>query len=323
MKRFFAIILTVFLLQSCIVCPVSADIGRGEADIVLLNKLGVEDISSQRRDEFMTREELAYLVYGISCGGKIPSENTDGVNRFADVPDGTYLANAANALYDMKVMFGTGDDMFEPNGNVSMTVLATVILRAAGYGDYVKTENDAVRLATNLGLFKNVTVSYKAGVKIGEAASVAVNALDVKVVGDKDITEAKLTVLESYFGLYREDGVFYTGEAAGIRDDEIMLGGKKYDADAGDEYEAYNGLSVRAYIDRRDNKLAFIDTRDYDNSIFVVDAQDIISVDDNYLKYYGKSGKENSISLRNITEIYNGKTVSFDKNDFIFKNGRH
>ena len=43
---------------------------------------------------------------------------------------------------------------------------------------------------------------------------------------DKDITEAKLTVLESYFGLYREDGVFYTGEAAGIRDDEIMLGGK-------------------------------------------------------------------------------------------------
>ena len=83
-----------------------------------------------------------------------------------------------------------------------------------------------------------------------------------------------------------------TGEAAGIRDDEIMLGGKKYDADAGDEYEAYNGLSVRAYIDRRDNKLAFIDTRDYDNSIFVVDAQDIISVDDNYLKYYGKSGKE-------------------------------
>ena len=29
------------------------------------------------------------------------------------------------------------------------------------------------------------------------------------------------------------DGVFYTGEAAGIRDDEIMLGGKKYDADRG------------------------------------------------------------------------------------------
>ena len=322
MKRFFATILTVFLLQSCIVCPVSADIGRGEADIVLLNKLGIEDISSQRRDEFMTREELAYFVYGISCGGKIPSENTEGVNRFADVSDGTYLANAANALYDMKVMFGTGDDMFEPNGNVSMTALATVILRAAGYGDYVKTENDAVRLAANLGLFKNVTVSDKAGVKIAEAASVAVNALDVKVVGDKDITEAKLTVLESYFGLYREDGVFYTGEAAGIRDDEIMLGGKKYDADAGDEYEAYNGLSVRAYIGRRDNKLAFIDTRDYDNSIFVVDAQDIISVDDNYLKYYGKSGKKNSISLRNITEIYNGKAVSFDKNDFIFKNGR-
>lgn len=297
---------------------------KNDSSIILLKNLGLDELDADKSEEKLTRAELAYLAYSLKFGGIKLSEYQSGSVSFSDVSTATEFGVYINMSYDAKLMYGTGDGVFLPYEDVSMNDIITVFLRVAGYGpviSYIKNIADIPQAAY---LLDGVSIKDSASITLGEAALIAVNALDIEVMFEENmiVSDENNTVLNEYFGLYYKDGIYYTGKAAEASDMNIMLDNKLYETSDILEYEELNGYKVRAYIDLDDNIVQFIDGKKFKNYTYVVEAEDFISVSDDYIYFYNENNNRDSISLNGITEIYNGVGVDFEANDFSFDNGR-
>jgi len=80
-------------------------------------------------DQNMNRAQLAKiaaLLYGLETDAR-PATST-----FADVPSGSWYSGAVEAAAKAGLLLGTGSGKFEPNGEVTIEQLATVMTRVLG-----------------------------------------------------------------------------------------------------------------------------------------------------------------------------------------------
>ena len=73
---------------------------------------------------------ITYMVLGATNAEKLPS----GEGVFSDVPAGAWYTKYVNFCYQRGYIKGMGDGTFAPNANVTGVQLATMLLRACGYG---------------------------------------------------------------------------------------------------------------------------------------------------------------------------------------------
>ena len=323
MKRKTCLLIAFVLLFGCFSMPSVLADKEPDKNIELLNLLNITDLMPTDGENYITRGELAYVAASLGSGGAVDSETVILETGFSDVDASYEYSSYIAAAVNMGYMFGNGDGTFEPLGSVSRRGLTAVMLRVLGYGAPVVAEEQYSRLANSFKLYKDVYLNSDSKLTVSEVAAVAVNALDAKMYGEKDysIGVEKGTLLNQMFRLRYVDGVFYSGKAAGLNGKRAVVDNVVYKTAFDEYYDDLNGCMVRAYINVDNDMLECIDRSKYKNNFYTVDSTDIISVKNSSLFFYDKDGKEKSISLKGITEVYNGVVVKCSPNDFAVSNG--
>ena len=193
----------------------AADIKQTEA-VDMLTALGVIDgyeDGSFRPDATVTRAEAAKMIYTIRNGGNSNADAfKDGATSFTDLTDDWYKGYV-KYCQALGIIAGKSTTSFDPNGTVTGTELAKMLLVTLGYDPEVAgLEGSAwaqktLALASENGLLDDVTVSLSAACPRQFAAQIMYNAInaDIVVLKDGKYQKVETTVTEPYL-VYDKNG---------------------------------------------------------------------------------------------------------------------
>ena len=200
--------------------------------VTVLNKLGIitgyED-GSFRADNNVTRAEFAAMLLRTLNMGQSVAPATP---SFPDVPVTLWSAGVIEAAKNMGIINGYADGTFKPDNNVSYEEALTMIIRAINYENFSPAGevwySSYVSSANRLGITKNANGNVGTPATRACIAQLLYATLEVNVRENNEITET--TVMESYLGLIKKDGVIasnaYTSldsPDVDLRDNEILF----------------------------------------------------------------------------------------------------
>ena len=173
----------------------SADISQTEA-VDMLTALGVIDgyeDGSFRPDATITRAEAAKMIYTIRNGGNTNADAfAGGVTSFTDVYAGYWAEGYIKYCQAMGIISGKSTTSFDPEGTVTGTELAKMLLVTLGYDAEVAGlegagwDQKTIGLASENGLLDDVTASLSGACPRQYAAQIMYNAIGADIVVLKD-----------------------------------------------------------------------------------------------------------------------------------------
>jgi len=150
---------------------------------------GYED-GSFKPTENVTRAEAAAMITRMMLGrGNAEKLPAGGSTKFEDVAAGAWYAKYVSFCANRGIIVGTSDTTFNPSGLVTGTQLATMLLRALGYGKMGEYEGsgwdiNAISDALTYGLLDDSRAAdFAAPATREECALYVFNTLDVTEVG--------------------------------------------------------------------------------------------------------------------------------------------
>ena len=157
----------------------------------------------------VTRAEAAAMIARMMLGREDADKLPVGDVKFSDVPETNWAAKYIAFCANRGIIVGMGDGTFHPAENVTGTQMATMLLRALGYGVMGEYEGkgwdiNAVADALYYGVFKDSkVVDFSNAATREETALYVWNTMWIQLVGyDVD--------LNYYNGReYRENGYYY------------------------------------------------------------------------------------------------------------------
>ena len=168
----------------------SADIKATEA-VDMLTALGVidgYDDGSFKPEATITRAEAAKMIYTIRNGGNDNASAFEGSSVFTDVYKGHWAAGYINFCYANGIVDGKAKNAFKPDDKVTGTELAKMLLICMGYQADKSGLTGAAwsqktnGLASQNGLYDDVTASVSAAMPRQYAAQIMFNALEADTV---------------------------------------------------------------------------------------------------------------------------------------------
>lgn len=168
----------------------AADIEQAEA-VEMLSALGVINgytDGSFKPNDTISRAEAAKMIYTIRNGGNDDASAFEGKSVFTDVYAGHWAEGYINFCYTNGIINGKGNSKFAPDDKVTGTELAKMLLICMGYQadksgltgtGYTQRTN---ALASQNGLYDDVTVSVTAAMPRQFAAQIMYNALKADTV---------------------------------------------------------------------------------------------------------------------------------------------
>ena len=196
----------------------SADIQQTEA-VEMLSALGVINgytDGSFKPNDTIFRAEAAKMIYTIRNGGNDDATAFEGKSVFTDVYSGHWAEGYINFCYTNGIINGKGNSKFAPDDKVTGTELAKMLLICMGYQadksgltgtGYTQRTN---ALASQNGLYNDVTASVTAAMPRQYAAQIMYNALKADTVawsadiGDyQKVTTTGLELRETSAGQYQ------------------------------------------------------------------------------------------------------------------------
>ena len=168
----------------------AADIEQTEA-VEMLSALGVINgytDGSFKPNDTISRAEAAKMIYTIWNGGNDNASAFEGKSVFTDVYSGHWAEGYINFCYTNGIINGKGNSKFAPDDKVTGTELAKMLLICMGYQadksgltgtGYTQRTN---ALATQNGLYVDVTSSVTAAMPRQYAAQIMYNALKADTV---------------------------------------------------------------------------------------------------------------------------------------------
>ena len=298
MKKIIHILIICALLFSIVQTPYSyASEGSGE-EYALLTNLGIIKPGTDKFNELLTVEDFARMIVMLNNNGNKVG-NTDFVQFAKDIG---FIDDSTKAPFSRN------------------TVAATLIKSVYREFCHGKEEQDVIKIGSEQGLFKSVSIADNSALTLGEAASLARNALEMKSVhyDGKTYKFDDESILEKNFEITEQDGVLYTGKMQDIPENCISIDNDIYETDK--DYSKYGGYKVRAYV--KEDKVVSIDALKFKNEIYIIAANDIKSVDSDSITFYKTRDKDKKILIdSNAKEIFNGRLVEFDYNDMNISNG--
>ena len=196
MKKLLALVLA--LVMTLGLATVGANAAYKDADSInykeavdVMSAIGVlaGDETGFRPTDTLKRSEgakiIAYLIAGKATADAMTATGT----KYTDLPANHWAAGYMEYLSAIGVMGGLGDGRIDPDGSLSATAFAKMLLVALGYDATIEKMGGAdwqintQRLANKVGLFKgNSAVVGSAAITREEAALYALNTLKAPVV---------------------------------------------------------------------------------------------------------------------------------------------
>lgn len=224
--------------------------------LVELGVIAGKDDGTYDPTGIVTRAEMAKMICVVLNGGKDPSLGDVTKYSYTDTV-GHWAAPYIEYCAIRNIVAGKGDGTFGPNGTVTGSQAAKMLLVAAGYQSAIEgftganwEVNTNVR-ANAVGLYDGLDINPSQGLTRDSAAQMVYNILDVEQVTYKytlvangdgtftsvteiDKTADNKTVLEDKFGAVKVEGVVVANEVADLnsskKDDNKVLVGSALDA---------------------------------------------------------------------------------------------
>ncbi len=168
-----------------------ADINNNDAvdTLVALNVIGGYDDGSFRPEGNVTRAQMAKMIAVAMNGGNEDFRGSSAGSQFTDVKDGMWYTKFINYCVSQGVINGRNATTFDPEGMVTGTETAVMVMRAMGYrnetflnekGVYSPASVDA--LAESIGLYNDTTSLNDTSVALNRqnAAQVIYNGIQLE-----------------------------------------------------------------------------------------------------------------------------------------------
>lgn len=329
-----------FTLLPAYVAMAADSIDAAAFDLQSLGIMTGDENGDLNLDANLTRAEFAAITVRLMDLETVTQFAPDAGYR--DVPADYWAKGEINLLSSLNILNGAGNQMFEPEEEVTLEMAAKIMVNALGY-NYPALENGGYP-------FGFLTQAQKIGLLVGvdqsvtplsrkEIALMAHNALDIdmmiKSVGEAD--EYQVVKGETLRNRFRtsQDIQKYTGivtatidtyldtPVSDLSDNEIEINGKIYQM-LDKSFKKFFGQNVEFYAkeDTASGREIITTMAPADkNEVFTFDADDIKEVAGKRIQYYlddkGKSAKslryqEDTVLVKNNRplENWNEGTVS-------------
>lgn len=245
LKKLLCAFIAIAIAASCIAVPVlaeeqpmliSAKTGTVFSDVtgtesyadavIMLNKLsiinGYEDGTFGPMNN-VTRSEFAALLLRMLGMDQTAAPAT---KPFTDVDTMFWAAGTINAAKTMGIITGYEDGTFRPLNNVSYEEALTMIIRAIGYENYSAPSQTVwyesyYNSAQKLGITKNAEGSLGTPATRSCIAQLIYDTLGVNTRKDGLISNA--TIMESYLGIYKEEGILASNTYTSLETPDVNL----------------------------------------------------------------------------------------------------
>lgn len=303
--------------------------------VKLLDAVGVIDSDEFNGAKYVTRGEFAAVVHAM-LGLEAPEEAYNGDVSFSDVDGNHKYAHQIYGLKSMNLISGFSDGTFRPDTNITATEFIVVITRALGYGYRAEAKGGYpggyYSVFATLEMNDYFYIGYSDYVKWNDAVVLIRAALeedlDVQTYGEDGITTSQIeegtNLLNTYLDVDMIEGVVTGVDITNLRGDNttpprrIVVGTTEIYV-AKDDVYGYLGYCVKAYYKSADRamgrRLLYIE-KDEDNTEYVIDTKDVVSVADGIVEAYGKNNKKTKYKYEKYAAIiYNGVSTkdAFDK----------
>ena len=296
-----------------------------------LNIIGGYPDGSYKPEGNITRAEFAKMICVLLNGGTTPATATNTTPTFNDVRGNANAAWAEGFIeycYAKGIVSGVGGGKFAPNGNVTATEAAKMLLVALGYNATVENYTGAswalkVNVQANQdGLYKGLeTIDTGAALTRDNAAQMVWNALQAYEV------EYKTTLVTDSKGQLTSQ-ITVQDKVVGDNYDKITL--------LKDKYEAYVNIGTLVSIDGKDLTITMSNSDRAESDTYDTDftklATDYSSLLGQKVKVIFKNGKANDVlgvyatgdntiykTLMNDVEL-DGSKVKFDGKSYSVDN---
>ncbi len=291
-----------------------------EAGNALLNFGLIQEYSDDKIEtDKITRLDYVNIIVKVFEALKSNEEYTE--NSFSDVADNSEAAKTLAFAKKISLISGDTNGTFRPKDYITPNEAMAISLNALGYsvinGQAIGF-NKYIDKARELKLSKNADTS-KGYLTFGDAYVIIYNTLNTEMMLLNGISSGvgrieyqynnrgEKTLLETYLGISRVDGIFEKNEVTGIKGDGLSRdnaysilcknGDEEtvYDTDE-HKYEGLFGMNVAAYYKESNsrNDLVFM-TQNYNkNSVININGADIIDYSENNrrLNYYAEKDSD-------------------------------
>jgi len=288
-------------------------------DIKILKSLGfMKRISAEDENAGVTKGVFAAAIMDL-IGAKAGTAET--VSPFADVNSSTlyYREICLAAQYGV----AHGDEMpnFEPESNITYTDAVVMLVNALGYHDYAKYNggypNGYLKIASEIGLNKNLNVGESTRLTAGMCARVLLNAGEAEIVnvlpyrngykvqkGDTLFWE-KHNITKST-GILEANEFTHIDSADGAGENRVIIDGTVASVYYSNESYDYLGYNVEYYYRDNDGDLTVLYMQPRKTEVTVIDSEDINSYSDGVISYNIENRSKTMKIGKDTSVIYNG-----------------
>jgi len=290
----------------------------------LLEQLGMK-IPDVPQNELLQRDKATMYFYFFQNAAESLSNQ---ITYFDDVPYENEYIGYINYCCELRYVAGTGDKKFSPHKEITVAEFATVVLRIAGYRDYVEALGGGLDkyllIANRYDLLDGVSAKNYDKMTEKDAIRILYNGLHLPVCNESAISNKGIsysinsdyTVLQQKFNVEFGEAVVCSTENAAIfgyassGEDSVslLINGEYQNFNiSGFSAERFLGQRVHYYKNSQD-RIIFLKTKYEPNKIVLSFENLQMSSDRTQITYKDESDKPRKLKIAlDATFIYNGK----------------
>lgn len=295
-------------------------------DLQSLSIMVGDETGEMNLDGPVTRAEFSTIVVRL-MGMEDVAPLSAGEQKFSDVPQEHWAAGYINLLSGMRVIDGTGNGLFEPEGTITVEAACKILVNTLGYSALANQKGGFptgyMMQAAEIGLLKNLGET-KIPLTRGEVARLVYNALDIDMMvvtaggtsGQYEISPGKtlrndlmskgVGSLEKLTGVVTATiDTWLLAPISSITEEQIEINGKIYEIQD-PSWKQYAGQWVDFFVfeDEATGKEVISDMKpNAKNQVWTVDVESLRDVSGNRISYYteGTSGSYGQLGVNGET----------------------
>lgn len=334
------LVVTIMFSFRCFASSPQELTSNQQCSLDIMRELGIinEMPTEEQLSSAVSRLEFSkYVAYMLNLNKEVASQK-----YFTDVS-----ANSiANVLASAGIVNGSGDGTFNPDAPVSQQEAIIMIMRAAGYDDYIKASggkpNDYVRFAKKYELINSFDGIEK--MTLYDVLDLFFNACKMKtynIIGAKTsgggsglqfiYEQNGDALLEVYHDIYYVEGRMVANEYTQLHSantdtlskEEVMIDNQKYSF-LNEDINDFIGINVKGFYKLAQSNKKTIITLAADeeqNKTVTINLYDVTDYSYYTLTYYENDKVKKITFPKSVSLIYNGRAPSGNYEKYIPVNG--
>ena len=322
--RIIAMLLALNILSAMFFTDVKAAPEAISNELLILQSMDFFS-NNLKPDDKLLRGEFAMLISKM-----IDIDNNYSVDSnilyFEDVPNNRLDFSAISKLNELNIMKGSGK-LFNPEQPISLEQVSKVMVSVLKYGsladDMGGYPSGYMKMATQLGMLKEVSAGYEDSITVSVAAKIIYIAMRIKMFDPLNNKISDQTIAQQYMGIYSNIGILMGTYYVNITNtslsrNRIMLDNKIYECEK--NFDMLVGHKVEYFYkqDKSTDDIKVIAIRSLtNNKELTVDSRNLIkSGSSSKLTYENIEGKSIDVKIKLPFVVVNGsRTDEFNLAD--------